>query len=246
MGLIAQLSEASKQEAAKVATANETLALAQKSDRTLQDLQRLLSAIEEPTVILVFQVDCSEPRYEEVCSSVKHPTAQASKKTWQKWPLSYKTKDDPNPTAGRVRFSLSVSVYRDVHSASQHGLNGHNFPDLSLGVKANNYDAKGGLELSGSSSSMQLRVIDHTPYLINYSSKIAGFPDLYGSHVVIDGSGMVDALRGLTPLYLEIHNKKGQLVQDMWFEKIQLPGRIAYRGYFPKEPFPQPARVKPE
>jgi hypothetical protein len=243
MGLIAQQKESSKQQAASEATANETLALAQKTDRTLQDLQRLLSAIEEPTVIAIFQVDCKEPRYEQVCSTMKYPTFKASKTTWQKWPLSYKTPDDPTPTPGKVRFNLSLSIYRELWYASRHGLDGHNFPDLKFGVQTNNYEANGGLELSGSKPP-QLRITNKTPYLMNYSSKIAGFPDLYGSHVIVEGGGS-DGLIGLTPLYLEIHNKKGQLVQTMYFEKIQLPQRIAFRAFFPKEPYPQPGKMKP-
>jgi hypothetical protein len=109
-GLLVQLKERSDQERARAETARQTLVLAQNTAKTVKDLQRMLSPLEEPKLNLVFKLAC-DGSFKEVCEHRRQ--APASSDYWNWWPQDWRSLDgdanvfaDPQDAARFVRGQL--------------------------------------------------------------------------------------------------------------------------------------------
>jgi hypothetical protein len=69
-GFIAQLKESSSQQKSRDAAAQQTLSLAQKTDRTVRDIQRILSPFDSPLFLFKFTIPCTNIRYKAFCSGL--------------------------------------------------------------------------------------------------------------------------------------------------------------------------------
>lgn len=82
-GVLVQLKERSDQERARAETARQTLALAQNTARTVKDLQRMLSPLEEPRLSFFFTLACNGD-FKDVCEH--RLRAPLSGDYWNWWP----------------------------------------------------------------------------------------------------------------------------------------------------------------
>jgi hypothetical protein len=93
LGVAAQLKEQSKQQKVSEDRAKETLALAQKTDQTVRDLQRTLTFLDSPTVTLRFQVNCQVRLYGPFCQVVAKRQARGLHlekdyaDVWERFPI---------------------------------------------------------------------------------------------------------------------------------------------------------------
>ena len=82
LGVAAQIKESHD-------TAQKTLEVAQKSDRTLQDIERLLSPLDKPVVDLIFDVPCDKPPYTRFCTLFHGDEfLERDSPVWKEWPAN--------------------------------------------------------------------------------------------------------------------------------------------------------------
>ena len=82
-GLLVQLKERSDQERARAETARQTLVLAQNTAKTVKDLQRMLSPLEEPKLTFLVKIACNSS-FKDVCEHWRQ--APGSTGYWNWWP----------------------------------------------------------------------------------------------------------------------------------------------------------------
>lgn len=219
LGVIAQLKESSNQQRASAATAKETLALAQKTDQTVRDVQRMLSPMEDPEIEIDFDVACEEPLYKAICMDMG------------KW-----------PGGPEVKIGLLLNFFRDKHDAKSFIAGDDVNPDLSLyfsatNVSPTNYQGADYIRLErGDGNRLFLFASDNAPEFRNSNGKIRSTLDFAGTVVLITAAGLgEEPLTGLKPNRLEIRNKDGQTItaNPERFEKVNFSGEVAYRGFFP-------------
>lgn len=103
-GIAAQLKE-SHDDAAK------TLALAQKSDKTLTEIERSLSPLDDPTLSIGFDIRCDDAKYLAFCQKLWQKQRKAGKVlVMDDWA------DFPNPVP-QVILPMRVDVFQDAKDA---------------------------------------------------------------------------------------------------------------------------------
>jgi len=241
LGVFAQLRESSDQQKAREATAGETLRLAKNTDQTVQDLQRVLSSLEEPRVTLIFHLNCDEPMYKNFCVAV----AKTSKYypyppdrevpdvgTWKRW-----------PNGPKVTIAVDACLFRDSDAADCFLEGSEVEPDLWFSVHGNNSGDKEEIieiyrddPFEPKAPSLFVHVTDNSPRIETNSGKIASISDLSGATVVLEEAYDfgIPVLEGLTPVQIEVKNKRGESISAQIFEKTTVSNITAYRAIFPK------------
>lgn len=229
-GVIAQLKESSRQEQSREKTAQQTLALAQKTDQAVQHLERLLSPLpENPLFLIKFAASCNG-EFHSFCSSIgrSHSPWPYSDSQLHKWPAGH-----PGPLVLNLEFFADHGGVQEF----EQGVRRHG--DLSVYIQG--YLASGSLAV--------FRPED-TLYLDVSTSRREGFPPRVYSEVKTNGriKGTVD-LSGRTMFITSFVNNLAdftlhtfsivlspsqQIETDVSrFERVTVQGRQAYRYTFP-------------
>lgn len=70
-GFAAQLKETSEKQQESLENSRRALALSEKTDRAITELQRVLTPIGEPKFSFMFTLDCKQPNHQDFCNRVK-------------------------------------------------------------------------------------------------------------------------------------------------------------------------------
>jgi hypothetical protein len=245
-GVAAQLKESSDSSAA-------ALKLAQRSGKTLDDIQRLLTPISEPRVQIHYEVNCDFPEirlrdFDKFCEDVKNAQEQMSHLTifdneqrqdiykmredpgnWDHWPLVF--------DSGEF-LDISLSFFTDAREATRFLNSTAIRPDLQMRVKSYWKDR--------STDKLELTVLDDKAEIVtstvvsdmSSNEHMASMHDLPGTTLLITSETAYGRfiMPSLRPTSVTITNRQGLSVNIGAFETIG--GKIygaAYRYVFPKD-----------
>ena len=229
-GIIAQLKESSGQEESRKATAEQTLALAHKTDQAVIGIQRVLSPLDDPRFTLRFRVPCGNSKFQAWCSNTrKSGFLQLS--DFAEWPGPVSSGIS---TRGGGSPVISFSMFFFVNAEDAQGfIAGNDYLNYDLGFDVRVSVKDGTLfvehEKDASGGDWVNMFITNAPGNPSGSSngKITSTLDLPGTTMVI--SNFPYDLLGLT-----IKPKNGQGISITNFEKVTLLGTTAYRCVFTK------------
>jgi hypothetical protein len=213
LGVVAQLKESSDQETSRKNDAIRSLALAEKTDQTVRDVQRTLSSLQEPAITLSLLVNCQDPAFKKVCSVSNCDDRYIDRKLWKEW-----------PEGPKVTIDLKFQFFRNPDDFESSPNLPPNTPDLSLLVSAKNYREDAKAPVLGISClerhSVNLEIWEVSARMEESSSgKISSMLDFPGALVVV--SLPIDVPRlGLVPYNLKIRNKNGQEIAVKEFNAI--------------------------
>jgi hypothetical protein len=210
-GVIAQLQESSQDEKAKRATAAQTLALAQKTDNAVHDIQRLLTPISSPTVTVVWDIKCDSKLFRTFCTGQKSNTLLASSAMYT---AGFREIPDD------FSVVLRVAIFSDPKAADAFveldDLNGPTTGDLDfrlIGAKQNYTKAAGATPLrvfSHNGDKFGLLLSEGNPISLQSSGTITSTRDLLGSTFVV--SEWSNSTSSLDLDGLAIHTANGQKI----------------------------------
>jgi hypothetical protein len=233
LGVMAQLKESSNQERDKDKTAKQTLALVQKTDSTVRDIQRLLSPLDEPQVSMSFDIDCLSDLYKSFCWGLRTPlspkglSSYGSKEShiWTGWPRGQSDV-----------FFLGLNVFINGKNAQLFLDEGKNEGDLVLSVFATTGGGSRSMFLGVSSERVSLDVLEMRARITS-NGQIRSTLDFSGVTLIV--TEPFGRLRDLTLRHLEITLKNGQrLISDGPFEQVKSGSHgesIAFRYVFPSQ-----------
>src|SRR5262249_33005708 len=108
VGIAAQVKESSDQEKKQAEATQQTLQIVTTTQKSLQGIERSLSAIDEPLVSAIFDVPC-EGIYLQFCDEVSRvPNASLGDEIWKKWPYA---------TPGPILL-VGLFFYKDLEVAA--------------------------------------------------------------------------------------------------------------------------------
>lgn len=188
LGTVAQL----KQSADDTAKA---LALAQKSDMTLLEIKRALAPMDEPSLSMIFAVDCTSNEYADYCSKMRShddsPKLELALEQFAKWHLKL-----------FLEFKCFANAKDAVGSLSDPRVAG----DWSFEVDLEELEPAGTTD-----KNILLRAYEYKPYAFKSDGKITSIIDLPNTTCVIKDT-INNPLKGLIPQRIEIEFKNGQSV----------------------------------
>jgi hypothetical protein len=231
LGVVAQLKESSDQERSRQATANQTLALAQKTDLAVRDLQRLLSPFDEPRFNLFFYTSCENPKFKTFCSG---PDFQFDVTKW------------PKPVPRFVLLSLDFFV--DAREAQEFvsGTRDHSDLRFSIAADARNHTLSVSHNLRGQLDHMTDQVLVRVndlelrdkeqrakPYM--RSNKLRSALDLAGATLIVSPVPLWPSDLGLEELYISLKNgQEINVVDPKRCATITVHSSTAYKCVFPE------------
>lgn len=230
LGVIAQFKESSRQEQSRQTTANQTLALAQKTDQTVQDLQRILSPLDDLRINIGFYIPCDNPKYKAFCLAMNRKRF-VPESAWDQWP------------GGDVSLLIQVFVDpKDAQGFLEHYDASTTRGDLMILVNATarNKSLSAFRWLENEKSVVEISISNYVPGPsdIQTKGKIKSTLDLHGATVFITwptkqpGEATLDDLRlG----FFNLSTKSGErIVTDASrFERLTVKGETMYRSVFP-------------
>jgi hypothetical protein len=247
LGMAAQLKESNDNSAA-------AFKLAQRSDATLQDIERLLTPFSDPRVKITLDTDCKVKEYMfvEFCKDVEKAQDAMSQVIMRDIELAqdkYRIEGDPQNwrhwpqwAADGEFLNVSLSFFKDPEAAKHfwnYRYSRPPKPDLEILVRSYRKEQTTG--------KLQLQVLDDTAEVVtsnevtdmSASKSMTSFNDLPGTTLMVTSSndGLMAFLR---PTHITITNRQGVSVDISSVERIQERGEgsivypTTYRYIFPK------------
>lgn len=228
-GLAAQIEETSAQEKARVGTAQQTLALLERTDRAVKDIQRTLSPLDQPQITFNFEADCREPILATYCKGIKRRSPKSGLLVDGSWPLLKQF--------GADSLGLSVDLFGSPREAERFVRGEVDRGNITIGAMASgpvihsqmldenrSRDIPGGLVLSAPNAKI---------FSFENDGKMRALQDIPGSTLVLsDYYGVIGHLQVQS---IHITFKNGQSIEAQGpFERIIIRDKTAYRYLFPK------------
>jgi len=240
LGVAAQLKESSD-------NAAKALALAEKTDKTLREVERLLTPIEDPRITLGFRLPCTDAKFERFCklaqaeSFASPDIATMSARLWKKWPVGKK----------HISLGLAVRIFKDEASAEKY-IHGTVFTsrgdpsssgwygDMFMQVTGQNYGENRNLAIvpEGPLDQIDLLIYEYQPANIDElisSGRLISTADLSGAIVIIE-EPVTKILEGLKVKFavfsISFGNGQHFAAQEP-LQQISLRSRTAYRCTLP-------------
>jgi hypothetical protein len=246
LGVIAQLKDSRDQQ-------ERDTALLKRTEGTVNNLSRLLEAIDQPRISLFLGVGCditgngltlhpTKPKYQEFCSSIAplykgpeagklslgFPYVNPSDIDWSKWP------DKSGPSfAFRAIFFKDPNLLRDAEQRDC--LSCLDVADMEMTLSATNVfraPSIGRIELSYSPvNQVEIEIFYDSVKPTLRTRKIIGLPDLDGATLVL--SENVNRLDDLRPTYFNIENPRGESRTVSAFQRHAVNGHDIYTAVLP-------------
>jgi hypothetical protein len=215
LGVTAQLKESSD-DAAKA------LRLAQSSERTLKEISRTLSPLEDPVLTARWEVACHiDETIAKFCSSTKQTNNKADRPDLAYWPY---VKNRKVGFMARLAFYASSS---DVNSMLMKDFEGNWLIDISLNPETLFAERHG-------TNGVELAVFNQKPGQVESDGKIASLEDIPGSTMLLWIVEPYDN-QYLQPTFVYVAFKNGQSLSAFGpFQQHRFNGEVAYTYKFPK------------
>src|ERR1700735_305816 len=192
-GIAAQLKESAHDSA-------KALALAEKADKTLNEIERGLYPLEEPRAILEFRVPCEEQKYKTFCADVNKQGVAINARHWVAW---------PEPKNGQLGMEMDFFVDRpkSEEAPGAYTFNGN----LALTVAASyTSDDKSLIAIPDHSGGVILLLANNEANVAKNDGPLKSLLDLYGVTLVL--SSITRDLDGLRLQNFNLRTKSGQMI----------------------------------
>jgi len=211
LGVVIEGTQMKESERAKQEATEQTLELAKKANKSLDDIQRLLTPIEEPAADAAFHVNCDvDNLIRSYCDSRLHPQGgDLVKDEFKKW-----------PTADMDRFSVSFMFFRDAITVPQSSVFNWRQPDWDFNLitvidPTDQQKEQGGLSdiipLSASDTEVKILVDGGKPIWSHSNERFRSVRDFPGSTIMIEINE--DQIKYLKPEHFQISFKDGESIE---------------------------------
>jgi hypothetical protein len=223
--------------------ADKAFTLAQNTEETLKQVDRLLTPIEEPLVSISFKVPCTNIRYKSFCTQVRGKTWESSdiqaesEELWKAWPFKQ----------NRLATVLQLRIFKDPkaadnfiegdHGGDQHSSLGDRFGGLIFGFSASNEGKDRSLFLTSDPLSDEVDV-ELVRYKLTRDDVIFNDGEFVSSHDLFNATAVLempliheweDTNLKLNGFSMEFKNGKTVTVARRYIEIHQARGRRMYR-----------------
>jgi hypothetical protein len=211
LGVIAQVKESSD-------SSDKALALAKKSDETLNDIERSLSPLGRFTVLWVFNVDCEQSI--SLCAKGKRDSLG-----FQTYILNEK---QAFPDGS---LTLRMSIFADPKDA-QEMLDTESWGG-DIWMEMHGFTKDQSLGQQSSSLHTDVSILAHDPSILRNNGRIRSFLDLPGCTIIMSYPG---GKTFLTPSILQIIISNGQgIIYNGPFKKVKFGNFLAYELTVPRK-----------
>jgi hypothetical protein len=195
-GIAAQLKESANDSA-------KALVLAQKTDKTLNEIERGLYRLEDPEVFINFAVPCHEEKYKTFCQKLDRRDPQRDSRRWVGWPMEN---------------SEDLTIYLDVFVSEGEAERFEADPrygggDLSLyvGITGEPGDAQVFVSaVSDDAENVKVTLVQKHAKIVRNDGKAASMLDFDGATLILWNDTF--SFHGLRPVGFAIETKDGQEV----------------------------------
>lgn len=213
--------------------------LLKRTQQSVYQLSRIIQAFDEPTIWVIFKINCSSERFKEYCDKLLAEQKRRKQAAGTMGTTSAYYSTTGFPGGPQVLIPIFIHFYKDKEESD-----GAIF-DGAIASDVNDGDTTMKLQISNYAKNADLKVISVTEpffelvgtgYKVSvdlHNQKIMSVPDLPGSTIVIATEG--DQFNGLTLESLTIRTPRGQAV-DIAPDPRVAYGHLIFVHTFPADP----------